>query len=258
MVGDEILKIDDFIVKGAPMIAYREFRRSKKEGDVSIFKVLRNGIEQDIKVKYGKAPRPTSIPEALADEAYAGHKVRLAILVTDITFNGPSSGVDMQEWKRGMRKRLVDETQQGIIAFSRDFDDLSIVDTGKIDVIINDLEGQNGALPPQVRNNVLRSLGVTHIIEASLSRYYETKYFPNVWTGGGEWKDKIVDRYTYKLLNLDSEEIVCIDNMEGTKDFNGKWSKPITDSEDEEMMKYNEEMNRLIKQNEEKAGGKLT
>lgn len=248
-VGDVILSDNGIALKGKTPEEIRQLAVSHKEGDVSNLKILRNGQEVELKIKYGKMPIPTNALDAVAWDLLDGKKVRLAIMVTDINFIGPPQAPPPPDaWKKSNRQSAIDGAQQFFMGFFGGNKNFSIVDTGKIDVILNDLENRYGAFSPQVRDKVLESLGVTHLIEICYTRYLKAQFFPGF--GGGAWKESIEDQWTQKTISLTSGDIICIDNWESHKDYDDKAFSPmnLTDPEDQVLVEYFRKMDQIANQ----------
>lgn len=246
-IGDEVLE-----VKGVKIEDEERFRKMVQElkpNEVVPVKLLRKGAETVLDVKVGKRPKPTNVIEAVDFVLFAGEPVKLAILMEELNFVGRADSQQLQDWKKSQRAEIINSFQN-IFSATRNNKNFAIIDTGKIDVILNDLENQYGPLPPQVRDNVLQSLGVTHLISITFSRFAEDRY--SAW---GVAQRKFVDKLIAKLIDLNTGELLCSDTFVSESNWDGKWTKSneLIDQEDQEFLEGNKLIDKEFKSRENKS-----
>jgi S1-C subfamily serine protease len=244
-VGDEIIEINGHKTEEKnPLIIKKNVDELQPEKDVPI-KLLRKNTEMTLNIKLGSRPKPVTINEAIEYELFDDRPVRLAIFVDEINFIGPNA--DMQDWKRSIRSSVLNEYQSRLKYLTNN-KNFSIIDTGKIDVILNDLENKYGSMPPQVRDSVLQSLGITHLVSITFSRYANSQFYPYV-----RWKTNLEDNTIAKIMDVRNNEVVCSETMQSKTGWDGKL-KPF-ETTDPQLQDYINGLKALNKEFEAREKG---
>lgn len=174
-VGDVIVEINK-----TPIKSFDDFYKTSLhflEGDEVSVKILRNKKEISAKFSLTKN-KPVSAFQVIPLLLTQKMPVRLAILCPD--FTGTEDAVGMVE---AQQRAFLDH-----YGHSKYF---SLVDTGKLDYIFKGLTQNYGAITPAIRDKVLKSMGATHLLEASIN------------TSGGSIHNKLIDLNTGSILAID-------------------------------------------------------
>lgn len=217
-IGDEIIAIKGVNFTDQELVP-KLFIDELQPGEEVPVKLLRKGTEMTINVKLGVKPKAIICFEGVSDALLEGKKVRIAIFIDEINFIG-NINQTLEDWKKSIRSQIINDCQE-MLSSLRNNKNFTIIDTGKIDIILNDLENRYGPLLPQARDNILQSLGVTHLLSVSFSRYSQDKFFPYVG-----WKRKFRDDTIVKLIDLNSGEFLCSDELKGESNWDGEFKKP--------------------------------
>lgn len=220
------LKIGDVIIEinGNPIKSYDDLFKvglGALEGDKASVKALRGGKTITTEFILTKIT-PTNQWEAVVSLLQRKIPVRLAIMWGDFSLSQDS-------------KEIIEAQQKLWLEMFGHSKYFSLIDTGQLDYIFSELTKQYGVVTPEIRNRVLKSMGVTYLTEVSLNY------------GREMIKNKLIDLNTNAILMMDGLTV-------GRNQFTGR-PIPQLDNLNKDLQEYLTYVNSLPQQTQDYVSG---
>jgi S1-C subfamily serine protease len=233
-IGDEVAAFNGIKVEDKEKF-YLTYKRLQP-GEIVSVKLLRKGKEIERSIKLGERPKATNLYDAVGDELFQDKSVKLAVFADEINFIGNFGSAQKKDAEKVMAE-AINNVRQGVEIFKND-KNFVLLDMDRVAAALHYFEISYGSiLPAQIREGILRSLGVTHLVLLTQDRYAEDKHL----TGKQERENRFKDEVTVKLIDLNNGELICRDSFLAETDQNGNRITPldIVDFEDQEHIQRN-------------------